>query len=611
MLRAAAAAALIALAIVGTAHALLPPVLSPDTTITDAPPATTTETSASFSFESNMSGSSFECRLDGSAWTDCTSPTTYAGLATGQHVFEVRATDFLGDTDSTPARHEWTITRPPDTTPPQTTIDNGPSGTTTQTTASFSFSSSESGSTFACRLDGGAWGGCSSPKSYSGLAAGTHTFDVRATDAAGNVDATPASRSWTVGSADTTPPDTTITAGPSGSTTATSASFSFSSSETGSSFECKLDAGAWGACTSPKAYSGLSAGSHTFSVRAKDAAGNVDASPASRSWTITGSPSSINCDKTQNAGESVSAFLTRLGANAEGCLLAGSYSVGNLNSFQSGQKLHPAAAAGGGYQRVTIRGTLSLQRDSIVLNDLFIVGVQNSQNTKIIELGACANCRLDHLDVTSDPPNVAFNGILNYADAPGLQITSNRIHHIGGNGQFDHGIYCAHRITGGFIRGNWIYANASFGIQFYPDCDSADFSYNMLDDNGTLASCAQNTTCGTSSSNGRGLIYAGEGSQHSDGVNAHNNVLSTFGGAGRSLVACYLPGSGGRLDNSLLYQASGSDDSCGSSISRSGVMHGQNPLYVNRTGRDYRLQSGSPARSLMGSYADAVPGPRS
>jgi hypothetical protein len=87
---------------------------------------------------------------------------------------------------------------PADTTAPETTIASGPSGSTTARTASFGFGSSEAGSTFACRLDSDSWHSCSSPKGYSNLATGGHQFAVRATDAAGNTDATPASSTWTV-----------------------------------------------------------------------------------------------------------------------------------------------------------------------------------------------------------------------------------------------------------------------------------------------------------------------------------------------------------------------------------------------------------------------------
>ena len=86
--------------------------------------------------------------------------------------------------------------------------------------------------------------------------------------------------------ADTTPPDTTITSGPANPTSSTSASFAFTSSESGSTFECRIDSGSWSSCTSPKSYSSLANGSHTFDVRATDAASNTDATPASQTWTI-------------------------------------------------------------------------------------------------------------------------------------------------------------------------------------------------------------------------------------------------------------------------------------------------------------------------------------
>jgi acid phosphatase type 7 len=88
------------------------------------------------------------------------------------------------------------------------------------------------------------------------------------------------------GSADTTPPDTVINSGPSGTVKTRDASFTFSSTEPSSTFECKLDGGAFASCSSPQAYDGLSNGSHTFKVRATDAAGNTDQSPASRTWKV-------------------------------------------------------------------------------------------------------------------------------------------------------------------------------------------------------------------------------------------------------------------------------------------------------------------------------------
>jgi hypothetical protein len=186
-----------------------------------------------------------------------------------------------------------TTTPPADTTAPTTTITAG-MGATTSTSASFAFTSNEAG-TFQCKLDAAASAPCASPKAYSGLTVGSHAFTVRAIDPAGNTDASPATQSWTISApADTTAPNTTITSAPANPTTSTSPSFSFTSTESASTFACKLDAAAYAACTSAKAYTGSALGSHTFSVRATDAAGNMDASAATNSWMINSTTTPVD-----------------------------------------------------------------------------------------------------------------------------------------------------------------------------------------------------------------------------------------------------------------------------------------------------------------------------
>ena len=195
----------------------------------------------------------------------------------------MRATDEAGNTDATPASFSWTV----DTIAPDSNIDSGPAALTNATGATFAFSS-EAGVTFTCSLDGGAYTGCSSPQAYSGLADGSHTFAVLATDSAGNTDASAETFTWEI---DTVAPDTTIDAQPDALAPAADATFKFSS-EDGATFECSIDAGTFASCASPFDASGLSDGSHVFSVRATDEAGNTDASPASFTWQTDGTPPS-------------------------------------------------------------------------------------------------------------------------------------------------------------------------------------------------------------------------------------------------------------------------------------------------------------------------------
>jgi hypothetical protein len=242
----------------------------------------------------------------------------------------------------------------PDTTPPNTSIDSGPSGATASTKASFGFSATESNSTFECKLDSGSWSSCTSPKSYSGLAAGSHTFSVKATDAAGNTDTTPATRSWSVGtSSDTTPPNTSISSGPPSTTTSTSASFGFSSSESGSTFKCSLDSGPSSSCTSPRSYNSLSLGAHTFSVAATDAAGNTDPSPATRSWTVTEPELPVDCTTSLSPGANVSDAVASAAGGSVICLEGGNWSE---ISIDGARKSPPVTIRSGPSGRATVDG---------------------------------------------------------------------------------------------------------------------------------------------------------------------------------------------------------------------------------------------------------------
>ena len=87
-----------------------------------------------------------------------------------------------------------------------------------------------------------------------------------------------------LGQADTSPPDTSISFGPSSFNTSDSPRFEFSATEAGSTFECRLDGAPFAACSSPHTLAGLPLGEHVFEVRSIDPAGNADPTPAERRW---------------------------------------------------------------------------------------------------------------------------------------------------------------------------------------------------------------------------------------------------------------------------------------------------------------------------------------
>ncbi|RKQ88105.1 Ig-like protein group 3 [Solirubrobacter pauli] len=248
----------------------------PETTLTDGPAAIINTTSATFGFVADEAGSRFECRLDDAAFAACTSPWTIA-VPEGERTFEVRAVDAAGNADPTPERLAFTVDR----TPPAVTVDQAPPEYTNQRDATFAWSSTDATATFTCRLDSGAFGTCASPVTLPGLADRTYSFTIRGTDKAGNQSTV--TRTFTV---ETGLPETAIDSGPADVTAATEPAVSFSSPTIGAHFECAVDGATFAACSSPLALPGLADGAHVVQVRAVDRAGNVDATPAERRFTV-------------------------------------------------------------------------------------------------------------------------------------------------------------------------------------------------------------------------------------------------------------------------------------------------------------------------------------
>jgi subtilisin-like proprotein convertase family protein len=253
----------------------------PETTIETAPSGTIPSSTATFSFSANEFAT-FECSLDTAGFSPCTSPKAYSSLSEGTHTVLVRATDPTANVDPTPAAVGFAV----DTVAPQTTIDSGPAGTTSDSTATFAFSASEVAA-FECKLDSTPFAACTSPQQYTGLADGQHTFQLRATDAAGNVDRSASSRTFAV--ADTTKPVATIVK-PKPKRGKRKAVVSFAATDDRTSIEaltftCALDGGAAAECTSPATYGRLPFGKHTLTVVAMDLAGNASV-PASTSFKI-------------------------------------------------------------------------------------------------------------------------------------------------------------------------------------------------------------------------------------------------------------------------------------------------------------------------------------
>ena len=169
-------------------------------TVTGGPTGPTNDATPTFTFSPVNGATSYRCAIDDPTPTTSCTPAGFTSPTTpdGGHTFYVAARDTAGNLSAVASR-SFTVDR----TPSATSITSSVPALTTLRAISIAFTATEAGSTFTCSFDGGASASCSSPLGLTGLADGTHTLAVRATDPVGNTNPTPAVATWTV---DATPP---------------------------------------------------------------------------------------------------------------------------------------------------------------------------------------------------------------------------------------------------------------------------------------------------------------------------------------------------------------------------------------------------------------------
>lgn len=230
--------------------------------------------------------------------TAATWQCTASAFSSGSNLVTVTATDPAGNVSSATASIVF------DAAPPVATLSGAPSGSTRKTDAALLVGGTDVVA-YRYSIDNAAFlpappaAGVpvSAPISLAGLADGSHTVKVVGIKASGaeQSQSSPTTASWTV---DTVPPIAVLSGLPPGQTNRTVTDITVGPADV-QSYRYSLDSGLYSAETpvSTKiALAGLSAGPHTLSVVAKDAAGNWQTDATTHSWTIDLTPPSLSLD---------------------------------------------------------------------------------------------------------------------------------------------------------------------------------------------------------------------------------------------------------------------------------------------------------------------------
>lgn len=228
---------------------------------------------------------------------------------------------------------------------PMLTITGSPPALGNQTSATFAYSVTPSDATVECQLDSAGYMPCPPPNiTFSGLADGAHTFDIRASES-GHTGNAP-TYAFTV---DTVPPVVAIGTPPPDPTNITSGTIAFSAGDAVTVL-CGFDTPTLTPCTSPVSYGPLANGQHSFLVTGTDAAGN--SASKSATWTVQTVAPMLAFTHQPNTFDNSTSFtfaFTTGTATQVTCNLDGAGATPCTNSFATGalaEKAHSFVVSG-------------------------------------------------------------------------------------------------------------------------------------------------------------------------------------------------------------------------------------------------------------------------
>ena len=343
-----------------------------------------------------------------------------------------------------------------------------------------------------------------------------------------------------------------------------------------------------GSTTTAYTFGNLSCGTgYTVAVSAYDAAGNVSqlASLAASTAACAGA-AATSCTLTIFPFNSLGAVLNAAVSGSTVCLSGGSY-AGNF-SVRSGASNVTLTAAPGAASVPVICGYVEVDPPTsyLTFSHLRFDGSCTTQN--VLQIFG-DHFTLQYSEVsgahTSTSEDCVFVGYQANNWRASYDLFDHNLIHDCGSAGHGHGFYMdwASNAT---ITNNYIYGDAGFGLQFYPDTDNSLFANNVVDGNGESPTYRG------------GLIFAGETpGLASDNDTVRDNIFSNNAGSALGSSWGDTVGGGNLASHNCFWNNAGTIAGQ-TGWSDQGGNVSANPLYTDAANHNYTLQAGSPCAAM-------------